>query len=214
MYKDKKIIFRYGLGFSNSFWTHLLQFFQEYRYFLIEENYFDNTSKRFSRDENEDFEVGIGHSLGFWKLCKTTAKEKYLIGINAFTNFLGKDSRLYSLRNMEYETFKAHFHKQPINTLKNFYTRCGFTNHNVNFSNVNLSAIQEDLNLLASPIELNSESKVLIINSLDDPIVPKAITDDNFINTKAQIHYLEKGKHALGFQYAKQVSKIILDFIS
>ena len=211
---NKKIIFRHGLGFFNSFWSNLLPFFQGYQCFFVEENYFNNSSKTFSSYENKDFEVGIGHSLGFWKLCQTAPKAKYLIGINAFTNFLGEDSRLHSLRNIEYETFKAHFHKHPANTLKNFYTRCGFKNHNTDFSNINVPAIECDLNLLASPVELNNESKVLIINSLDDTVVPKNITDDNFTNTRTQIHYLEEGKHALGFQYAKEVSKIILDFIS
>ena len=214
MHQDKRIIFRYGIGFSNSFWRNLLPFFQGYQCFVVEENYFNDGIKTCTSHENKDFEVAIGHSLGFWKLCQKAPKAKYLIGINAFTNFLGEDSRLYGLRHIEYETFKTHFHKQPTNTLKNFYTRCGFKNHNVNFSNINLPAIAEDLNLLASPVELNSESKMLIINSTDDPIVPKSITDDNFTNTKAQIHYLEKGKHALGFQHAKEVSKIILDFIS
>lgn len=207
-------MFRHGLGFSNRFWCNLLPFFQGYQCFAVEEHYFNDGVTTGPNHENKDFHVAIGHSLGFWKLCHTAPKANYLIGINAFTHFLGKERRLYDVRHSEYATFKSHFHKQPTHTLKNFYTRCGVKNHHVDFSTINVPAIAKDLDLLARPVELNNASKVLVINSTDDPIVPKSITDDNFIHTKAEIHYLDKGKHALGYQYAKEVAQIILDFIS
>ena len=193
----------------------MLPFFQEYQYNLVEENYFDHGNNILSDYGDDVVEIAIGHSLGFWKLCQELPKVKYLIGLNAFTNFLGKDSKLHTSRILEYEKFKTGFYQNPKNTLQNFYKRCGIKYSDNDFLHINTQNITDDLNLLAKPVRLSTESKILIINSLDDLVVPKNITEDNFVGTKAQIHYLKSGgKHSIGFCHAKEVSKMILDFVA
>ncbi len=215
MHKNKRIIFRHGLGFSNNYWNNMLPFFQKDNCILVEENYFNQGKvKKIVADySDDDIEVGIGHSLGFWKLCQELPKAKYLIGINAFTNFLGKNSQLRSARISEYEMFKTNFHKSPKSTLESFYKRCGIEFSNSDFSYINIQRIAADLSLLAKQAKIINKKKILIINSIDDMVVPKIIAEDNFSDIKVKIHYFQSGKHGLGFLHAKEVSKIILDFI-
>ncbi len=212
MHKYKKIIFRHGFGLSNDFWKNLLPFFQEYECILTEENYFNNKGKISPNYGDEVIEVAIGHSLGFWKLCQELSKVKYLIGINAFTNFLGEDKELRISRTLEHETFKIDFYRNPKNTLKSFYKRCGLEYIDIDFPYINIQNMANDLDILEKST-LIVKSEVLIINSMNDLIVPKKLTEDNFTDVKAQIHYLESGKHALGFYHAEEISKIIKDFI-
>jgi pimeloyl-[acyl-carrier protein] methyl ester esterase len=208
----KKIIFRHGLGLSNQFWNQLLPFFHKYDCSLLDENYFNNNIKE-TRTERSNVYVGIGHSLGFFKLCEEFPEAKYLIGINAFTNFLGQNAILYTARCSEHEIFKQSFNNKPKKTLERFYKRCGIASNETDLSYINAEKIKTDLNLLAQKTKLPDDKKILIINSMDDQVVPTSITEDNFSNSKATIHYVQHGKHSLGFLHAEEISKIILDFI-
>lgn len=211
MHKKRKIAFRHGFGFSNNFWKNFMPFFKEYNCQLIEENYFDNESKILPN--YDEIEVGMGHSLGFWKLCQELPKAKFLIGINAFTNFLGINHDLRVARSLEYKIFIDDFYDSPENCLKKFYRRCGLKDYGADFSCLNFDVLKEDLTLLEKSFSLAAGPKILIINSMDDLIVPRDLTEDNFANGKVRLHYFEKGKHALGYYYAEEISKMIKDFI-
>lgn len=213
MHQCKKIVFRHGLGFVSEFWQPILPFFANHNCVIVEEHYFNQGTSKFIRPDDCDFEVGIGHSLGFWKLCQTLPNAKYLIGINAFTDFLGSSHQLRSSRTVEYEAFKSNLQKFPEGTLKKFYKRCGVNFNAVDFSDINRQNLLTDLTLLTQQVKIDDRKKILMIYAEDDPIVPTSIVEDNFLGTNVKMHCLSKGKHGLGFLHPKTVSEVILDFI-
>ncbi len=162
----------------------------------------------------EPMHIGIGHSLGFMKLWKECPHMEYFVGLNAFTHFCGRDATLHVRRVSEYDAFMHSFHGNPLRTLQRFYGRCGMKMASEEMTHMNAPEIMEDLMLLAHPITLRDDKKILVINSRDDQVVPPDLTEDNFAGTHVQLHYFLTGAHGLGFVHAEAVAKIILDFLS
>ena len=213
MRPNTNIVFSHGFGFASDFWQSMLPYFNDYNCIMTEAHYFSkDQSKQGSIDYN-DISIGIGHSLGFLKLCQLLPNAKYLIGINPFIDFLGKSHRLRSSRMTEYEIFKKSMQQFPKKTLKQFHRRCGVTSNQIDLDNMNGEKLMSDLTLLTKPVDLNLKKKILVIHAKDDLVVPNQVTEDNFSNSQVTLHAFEKGKHGLGMTYPKAVSEVILDFI-
>jgi len=120
----RHFIFCHGFGFDNSFWCNLAPYFMQEKCTYLDlgyfgEGYFPEIIK------NDDLLIGVGHSLGMAKLLQLDIKFDYLIGLNAFSNFLGNDSSLRMKRKADLEILKKHFTKYPKKSLKEFHRRCG-----------------------------------------------------------------------------------------
>ena len=155
MHAHVNIVFGHGFGFARDFWQPMLPYFIEYNCILTEAHYFSQDKPNQRAIDYNDISIGIGHSLGFWKLCETLPNAKYLIGINPFTDFLGKSNLLRSSRMAEFDAFKENIHQFPKNTLKQFHRRCGVTSNLINLDYINREKLMSDLMLLTKPVDLD-----------------------------------------------------------
>lgn len=206
---NRIFIFSSGFGFTQKYWQFLAPRFQEDEIVYFEEH----IPSSFGTDRNIEY-IGIGHSLGFLKLVQSNINLKYLIGLNAFTHFLGKGHFLFKKRKREYDIFKANFQNNPRLTMQKFYKNCGSAEYEENFNDLNIENLVKDLNLLESYIDINRNCPIMIVNSTDDNIVPEEITRDNFAaNNNLTRCLLAHGGHMLGYRNSEEIFKLIKGFI-
>lgn len=97
---DYTLVFHNGFASDFSYWDNLIDFFSDYDCILISEDYFCDkehwiTSAKFKKIFLKRKKlIGIGHSLGYAKLCKLHQKYdffklKKIVAIEGFSSFLG-----------------------------------------------------------------------------------------------------------------------------
>lgn len=155
--------------------------------------------------------IGIGHSLGLIKLASLNIEFKALIGMQAFTNFLGFDSQLYKKRKLELSAMIKHFRMNPIDTLTSFHKRCGI-NHNFS-SHFNKAKLMRDLQSLTAMHQLPNVP-LLILGAVNDSTVPLELIYDNFGRNKVKIVVHNKGHHCLGLYERDFVYEQIANFLN
>jgi pimeloyl-[acyl-carrier protein] methyl ester esterase len=206
-----QIIFCHGFGLDQHYWQPIIPFFKDYQLHFWDLGYF-NEKPHVIYPESQPL-IGIGHSLGMIKLLSSSIQFQSVIGLNAFTSFLGYEPQLYQMRRIEIQQMQKQFHLRPERTLTSFYQRAGITF--MHPQTINTSCLSEALNSLNNPFELTpSHRNLLIIGSQDDPIVPQAIILDNCRkHPQIQYKFLPYGQHALGQVYVQETSSIIREFI-
>jgi pimeloyl-[acyl-carrier protein] methyl ester esterase len=205
------IIFCHGFALSPQYWKNLAPLFNNTAQTFWDLGYFSNT-KQLELTHKKPL-IGIGHSLGMLKLMQASQHFKVIIGLNAFTSFLGFNAKLKRRRSLELEHMQAQLQAQPETTLKTFYQNAGLPDDIP--PQLNLLSLRADLNFLKEPITLSTSApKFFILGSEDDPIVPRQLIQDN-CNEFPQIQsiILPFGKHNLGYHYANEIYPIIRDFL-
>lgn len=210
----KHFVFCNGFGFNAYFWKNLLPFFKDEEYSIVNFGYFEE--QNFPPLPNNKKIIAIGHSLGVVKLLNLYPQIDYLIGLNGFINFLGNDIILHKQRMRELNLLINGMQKNLLLTLKNFYKNCGkaeFANY-IDFEHIKLELLLQDLSILKKSYNLPN-IKTLIIGAKDDIVVPDNLIADNFKQYPyVKIIMLENGKHMLGFDYADEIFKQIMNFIN
>lgn len=210
----KHFVFCHGFAFDRSFWKNLSGYFSQEHCTYVDLGYFNDPAEFYVESHCSQL-IGIGHSLGLLKLLSLKKNFDHLIGLNAFTNFLGFTPALQKQRVTELEQLKKQFIQSPIRTLNRFYHRCGVAVDPPTVEKIDLPRILRDLDSLKENGAIPTSSKALIIGARDDIIVPPAILQDNFknaLNTRVEI--VEQGQHGLGFFKAQWVSEKIMSFIN
>ena len=185
--------------------------------------------------------IGVGHSLGFLKLLRSPYPFTKVIGINAFTSFLGYSAPIYSRRIKEHKAFTRSFTARPLKTLERFYKNCGLDNFELNDEDPNLKDesmtslsnmtidCQPGASITSLPVIPNGEDLDLmtlnveptypacIINAKNDTIVPYDLTMDNFSKKPdflQSLHILPRGQHLLGYSCAYEVYAHVQKFLN
>ena len=175
-----------GFGFDNEFWK-LCQFFLKQNHKFLS----DININTYKFEKNKKF-IGIGHSLGFIKLLRSGINFSQIIGLNAFSNFLGNCAKIREKRSAELNTFEKMFRLNPRKTLLGFYKKCG-----CNYSPaINLVEAAKDFDLLRAEIIFSENIPITILASTNDPVVPQEIITDNF-SSKLNVNtvFLNSNKH-------------------
>jgi pimeloyl-[acyl-carrier protein] methyl ester esterase len=139
-----------------------------------------------------------------------------LIGLNSFINFLGFDQILREKRRKELKALHSSFLKNPVNTIRNFYTRCGVPEliEDTNFSNWDHDLIASDFQWLEKEYKL-PQVPTLILSSHDDRVVPMGLTLDNFSkHSHVKMQSIMDAGHGLGFRKASEVYEEIMSFLN
>jgi len=217
-----KFIFCHGWSTSSLFWKNLVFSLQAFCPIIWELGYFSKKNTKLLLpvfpDKTKTTWIGVGHSLGLIKLLKTDIPFQGFISLQGFTNFLGEDPSLKSIRKQELDIMLKNFQNNPLKTLSYFHKICGLDSlmQQVHISDHNVHFLQNDLTkLYFSFNHLVKEKPILALGSLDDTVVPIKLIEDNFSslkNSKIIIH--KKGKHGLGYFYPSWCAKQIKNFIN
>jgi pimeloyl-[acyl-carrier protein] methyl ester esterase len=213
--KRQAYVFCHGFGLSPKFWEALLPYFKHAPCFCINLGYFDSEPTCHIELNTKDYDfIGITHSIGLAKLLTKHIKFTAIIGLNAFTSFLGNNDLVYNKRLREYEIFKKNLYKNPRLTLEKFYVKCGLSKDFENLNLLNLTRLLKDIDMLKKPIFINTSCPILIINSINDQVFPPKLTNDNFSKTPVILDILNDGLHGLGFLLPNIIQQKIYDFIA
>jgi pimeloyl-[acyl-carrier protein] methyl ester esterase len=231
------LVFSHGFGFDKSFWENLIPYFQdsnEYNIMVLDHGYFSDTvdTKQIYNFTSTKY-IGIGHSLGLNKLLSLNVNYECLIGINCFVNFLGSDLTLKAQREKEFFLFKKSFEKNPKLTLQIFYNKCligalgknATTESILKFRNdfkkkfipdqkqINHKKLLSDIKFLPQIYEV--QIPTLVINSNDDIIAPKNLTNENFSRAKNfHIVMLDNGGHIISHVFPEIIYETITNFVT
>lgn len=206
-------LFYHGWGFNSQCWEPLSVYFSEFPCYFYDRGYFGEIKSCEEIDLSAFDVIGVGHSLGFLKLHSSKIKFKALIGIQAFTHFLGIDEKIHHARKRELQGMINYFEHDPINTLRSFYQRCGYEYRGD--LNINQQKLLHDLKQLLKPHEFSSDVPTLIIGATNDLIVPPDIIRDNFEklpNTKIIMH--NASSHCVDKLDCKRLQQEIMEFVS
>lgn len=209
------LIFRHGWGMSPRFWDPLLPFFAQDICHVEDQGYFETAVTQYRPslwNLERSLTVGIGHSLGFWTLCRDYPTLPYVIGLNAFTHFLGYGAKVQSKRRDEVLEFEKNFTLYPHKTLRTFYRRSGVSGAKI--SALNTHRLAQDFPMFYTAGVRPAASKILILNTEDDSVVPPNITEDNFCGVPGvTVHMMSLGQHGLGWNQAAVVAQHIRRFL-
>ncbi|MEG0036616.1 MAG: hypothetical protein RSB82_01735 [Victivallaceae bacterium] len=211
-----RFVFCHGFGFNAHFWDPIAQYFSQEVCSFIDLGYFKRPMHLSELQETKI--VGIGHSLGLLKLNRMYENFDCLIGLNGFTDFLGRDRVLRETRLRELNELRERFIKNPDRTLKSVYKRCGIPEFVdfCDFSDIDLNTALADIEFLKTKHDF-STVPTLIINSDNDTIVPFKIVEDNFLhrsNPYLRLDVMTNARHCLGFGKSSEVYTRIMSFLN
>ena len=187
---------------------------------LLSENYFDNPEDDDEKYLKKIFQgkrlIGIGHSLGYHKLCDLNQKYDFfnlekIVAVEGFSNYLGNSEPMRSIRKYYLDFMKNSYTYLPKVTLCNFMAMCGAPMMFLP-SQLNQELLMSDLELLYSGIE-SPNIPHLVLSSFDDWVIPFNIVEDNFrkLNDVSIIYTIGSG-HLLGMKFPQYVSQEIQKF--
>ncbi|MDR1983176.1 MAG: hypothetical protein LBQ08_05295 [Holosporaceae bacterium] len=191
----------HGFGISHEYWRNLAPLLVGDVAFF-DDNYVVDDTKHY---------IGIGHSIGFQKLNNSGMKFDFLIGLQGFLNFCGRNPDEREQREKNVDRLVKMFLKDASQTLKTFYNACQYP-HSIP-ENIIVEDLISDL-LSMKKSYLHCGCPTLIISSDEDQIVPVSIVNDNFSSvSNVVIEKINGVPHSLGFARALEVSEKIKDFV-
>lgn len=181
----KNFILAHGFGFNNNYWSNLVP--------ALDGNIFYYGDKI---DENKQY-IGIGHSLGFFKLNGSAFRFTHLICLQGFVNFCGNNAKLRFIRGKFLHDFIKAFADDSQALLNGFYKKCGEVPKNIQDREVSF----KDLQLMFDAVP-HCGVRTSVVCDVNDKIVPKIIVEDNFRNfDQVSIRYIdENAGHLLGYK--------------
>lgn len=206
------LLFAQGFGLSNAFWEPMHAVFKTENIPCL---LFEFESEYFSLQNRQKASaplIGIGHSFGFLKLLKTKLPFKALVGVNAFTHFLGRDPSFFHKRHQEYTHFRNQIARgDPKAVLRRFYRQCGLPRTFPFPEQISRAQLQQEIAGLVHPHPLPETTPILILASQNDTVVPPALVMDNFQGIpNVNIRLYADGAHALGFYQAEHIAREII----
>ena len=213
-------VFFNGFGSDYKFWDELIPNFLNYNYVLLSENYFAYPEDYGPEHLRKIFKgkrlVGVGHSLGYHKLCDLNQKYDFfnlekIVSLEGFSRYLGKSEPTKQVRKFYLDFMKLSYSVLPKLTLYNFMIMCGAPILDLP-AELDHKLLMSDLELLYYGIK-SPEIPHLVMTSFDDWVIPYNIIEDNFRHLKdVKIIYTIGASHLLGMRFTKYVSEEIKKF--
>lgn len=219
--KPELLVFFNGFGACFGYWKKLVENIKDFDIVLLSEDYF-NTKKDVPEHELEKIFkgreiIGIGHSLGYSKLLQLNEKYSFfnlkkIVCVEGFANFLSSVPFVNCVRKFSLDAMIAGYKINPYMTLFMFQIMCG--DFGATFAeDFNMDILLKDLDALNYAVDI-PDVPHLILSSLDDPIIPFYVIENNFRKTKnSVIKYSFGSSHLLGMYNAKYVAEEIQNFI-
>jgi pimeloyl-[acyl-carrier protein] methyl ester esterase len=217
---DAHYVFCHGWGSSKAYWKDFLIHSSIKNYSLLDLGYFGKKDMCIEKTKN-NLLVGVGHSLGFLKLLHMNVTWDCLIGIQAFTHFLGFSQAMRKQRLKEWRAMKSGAYKDIRETLKAFYARSYIQPRPSPFEEggphtVHHERLLKDLHGLIEDFPTFLPCETLMIHSAHDPIVPQALVEEHnqywnyTTSTPYALHWVDYAHaHALGQDYDPHLEALI-----
>lgn len=214
-------IFHHGWGLDKmsllSLGEELHAAFRGSRCVYVDRGYFGDGSF-FSQEElhlEERLWIGVGHSLGFSSLFQWPVH--HLISINGFTRFCSQpvdNTKKEGTPLRLLDRMIAQFDRDPVQVLKEFYTRSGLSYPKEPFPFINTQLLLEDLRKLKeidiTKMFLEDLRPCLSLRSDRDVIVTTGLYEETIGLKKTACHTYSGGGHGLSPEFLSFcVSEII-----
>jgi len=219
------IVMHTGFGCDLRFWYRIVDKLKsDYDILILAENYFNDTKNVMTVDDVLNITVGRkivggGHSLGYAKIVRfyNNNKNKFnltkIFAIEGFSNFLSNNSIIRCRRKLSLDTMIKLYRVNLIQTFVMFQFMCGEFFNPLIPSDVNKELFFNDLNELNSSC-ISPDLPHLVLSSIDDPIIPWYVIEDNFrLLPSVEIDYTFGTSHLLGDRHPYYVTKKLKSFI-
>lgn len=160
-------------------------------------------------DRNKEYDVGIGHSIGFWHLLRSGVKCKKIIGLGAFVKFRN-NQQTHEILNGMIEGVKY----DPMSVLNNFYGFAGLTRYiGKNPKHIDTELLINDLRLLID-FDVSSfiptDIPITIVFGAKDQVIDVNLNRERFSEFKnITIEVVGDADHSIGLNNSDFVDKII-----
>lgn len=211
------LIFCHGWSYAPSFWNNLKLFFQDVPTVIWNLGYYqDQPSKLLPQQQEGVRWIGVGHSLGFAKLLTSGFPFDGLVGIQAFSNFLGNEPGLNTRRMKEFLFFREQVMSSPLEHILEFHGFSDATLPEKYYALLHEDRLKQDLEALSLNYNRAFQQMATptqILGSRGDTVVPTQLLEDNFSNYPNVTCTIHPSKgHALGYHHAQWVAEQILGF--
>lgn len=213
-------LFFNGFGSDYTFWDNLVPKFINFNCVMLSENYFygeDVIPHKFEALLDSRYLVGVGHSLGYEKLCVLQQKYDFMklrkiVSVEGFSRYLGNNPIFRPYRKIAVDYMKVNYAVDTLGTLLGFQMFCGQFPPLIPLA-INKQIFFDDLQLLDTGI-IPPAIPHLVLSSMDDPVVPFFIIEDNFRSLPdVEIVYTQGAGHLLGLRESTWVYRKIMDFV-
>jgi len=194
------IIFSPGFGCHEQLYQEFLKEFEDFDIIFWNHGYFGKKSKKLVAGS-----IGIGHSLGFYKILEDKQFFKAVISLAGFFDFLSGSKKRY----LELNGLKEKFESSPHEGLDTFYKFMGLDQKTPSISCQ--KTLLNDLNLLYGFQASKIDQPLLALQAKDDPIVTHAVFEKNFKEHRSV--YLESGGHLFFKKEPALVANYIKNFL-
>jgi len=199
-------VFVHGWGFHAGIWADLIAHLGDGDATLIDLGFAAGGPK--GKTQWPDGAIAVGHSLGvLWLLQEGQGRFKALVSIQGFDRFCPHvaPSRVTAL--------KRGLDSDPAATMQAFWRSCGAPGFALPES-LNVRRLQEGLDWLmhwdAQEVKQGLDCPMLALAARDDPIVPPAMTEAVWQQTK--IIWSPDGGHVLPMRHPRRCAKHVLEF--
>lgn len=195
------VVLACGFGFTNDYWEPFIKKCPWKVRFL-------NEIIDFPQQQTW---IGVGHSLGFFRLNQHIKSFKKLVSLQGFSNFLGYDTRLHAIREVYLKRMIAHFKKNPLIARSDFYEKCDYKGPFPAFPEG--YSWDHDLQCLKNEFLL-PDIPLFVIGGGKDNVVPMTLLEDNFSHyTHVTLKKIESASHVLGYTHVDEVLDLLRKFI-
>ncbi|MFT8737216.1 MAG: alpha/beta hydrolase [Zymomonas mobilis] len=209
--KTSRFLFVHGWGFDRNFWTSLRRAMGNHEGHSLDFGYFGQADLDY--DWSEPF-IAVGHSLGLlWLLNQPLAACSRLVSINGFSRFSADQNWPIGIPKRLTERMQTTLHRDAKKTVSQFYNRLGFPTDNAERI-YDFMALNKGLEWLMTldnrHISQEMASKISVLASDNDPIVPVSLTEACFPDP-ISIQWQKGGGHLLPLTEPDMCARFIRD---
>ncbi|MBT4770625.1 MAG: alpha/beta fold hydrolase [Rhodospirillaceae bacterium] len=211
------LVLVHGWGFDASFWSPLCTALKGVETRIADLGFFG--APRVIDPPRDRPVIAIGHSLGLlWLLKNRPFAWQGLVSISGMPRFLRSDSFPHGVAPRFLDRMKSRFSKDPLLTLNEFRSRCGWPDDEKAPMNMDTLRLAEGLEWLSDwdvrqSLE-NETAPVLALAGDDDAIVPWALSQSVFGQRDlSELHCAKGGSHVLPYAQPQWCADRIDDFL-
>ncbi len=212
------LVLVHGWGFDADFWSPLATALKDIETRIVDLGFF---GKPHDVDPPADRPlIAIGHSLGLlWLLKNRPFAWQGLVSISGMPRFLRSDDFPHGIAPRFLERMKSRFNEDPLLTLNEFRSRCGWADDPVSPAAIDTARLAQGLDWLSDwdvrESLKNESAPVLALAGDNDSIIPWALSASVFADRPlSELHCAKGGSHVLPYAQPQWCADHIRNFLA